>query len=255
MITLLTQPFLYANMTITVNNRAYEDGKGGKVEDWFQYDVNACRVLPNKLFMLVREYFPREKDGSVYYPPPFSQAGGDYPLEFVNLVGDSCAAEEMKHPNAGELDCFEDHSGDVSLYPDYLEAGHGSPHYCTKEGKEADVNNDWCPYIFFGPNRGKYRHPHIALSALETYLANKVMPSTCGTSWDDSNYPAEVDTTRAFPDMEGGFPDVDGLEAPEQPSIENGKWTWPGPEGAKKKPVLGNFATNLYIEENNNVFN
>ena len=128
-------------------------------------------------------------------------------------------------------------------------------HYCTKEGKEADVNNDWCPYIFFGPNRGKYRHPHIALSALETYLANKVMPSTCGTSWDDSNYPAEVDTTRAFPDMEGGFPDVDGLEAPEQPSIENGKWTWPGPEGAKRKPVVGNFATNLYIEENNNVFN
>ena len=95
--------------------------------------------------------------------------------------------EGEKHSTAGALDCFENHSGDVSLYPDYLEVGHGSPHYCTKEGIAADINPDYCPYIYFGPHRGKYRHPHIAFSAVEVYLSNKVMPDKCGTTWDDSN--------------------------------------------------------------------
>ena len=129
----------------------------------------------------------REEDGSVYYPPPFSVAGGGYPIEFANLADESCRKEAEKHSSAGDLDCFEDHSGDVSQYLDYLEVGHGSPHYCTKEGKEADINNDYCPYIFFGPNRGKYRHPHIAFSAVEVHLSNMVMPDVCGTTWDDSD--------------------------------------------------------------------
>ena len=167
----------------------------------------------------------------------------------MNLAGETCEKEKQKHSKAGALECFEQHSGDVSLFPDYLEVGHGSPHFCTIEGKKADVNNDWCPYIFFGPHRGKYRHPHIAFSAVEVYLANKVMPDLCKTTWDDSKYPAEVDTTVAFPDMEGGFADVNGLEAPEQPTLKDGTFIWPGPEGAKKKPVIGFFATNLHIIE------
>ena len=36
--------------------------------------------------------------------------------------------------------------------------------------------------------------------------------------------------------------------SPQQPAIDDEKWTWPGPKGTKKKPVLGNFATNLYID-------
>lgn len=44
-----------------------------------------------------------------------------------------------------------------------------------------------CPYIFFGPNRGKYRHPHIAYAAVEVWLANKSMPDKCGSTWLDNN--------------------------------------------------------------------
>ena len=94
---------------------------------------------------------------------------------------------------------------------------------------------------------GKYRHPHIAFSAVETYLAHEVMPLKCGTKWDDSNYPPVVDTTVAFPKMEGGFPNVDDLEAPTQPTIEDDMFIWPGPGGTKKKPVKGHFATHLHI--------
>ena len=137
--------------------------------------------------MLIRLYYPRGADGKAYYPPPFSNAGGAYPLEFVNLAGESCNNEKEKHPNAGALECFEDHTGAVSEFPDYLEVGHGSPHYCTKDGIKADVNPDYCPYIFFGKNRGKYRHPHIAFAALETFLAHEIIPENCTTTWDDSN--------------------------------------------------------------------
>jgi len=218
----------------------------GAVADWFDFNANACRILPHKLLSLIRLYYKRETDGSVYYPPPFSKAGGDYPLEFVNLIGESCEKEKEKHPNAGDLICFEQHSGDASLYPEYLKVGHGSPHYCSTESKDADVNPDYCPYIFFGPNRGKYRHPHIAFSAVEVYLAHKVMPTKCGTTWDDSNYPAAVDTTVAFPYMMDIAP-AGGLDMPQQPKMEDGMWMWPGPEGYKKKSVFGNYANELVV--------
>merc|ERR1712183_818927 len=110
------------------------------------------------------------------------------------------------------------------------------------EGITADINPDYCPYIYFGPHRGKYRHPHIAFSAVEVYLSNKVMPDKCGTAWDDSNYPAKYDTTVAFPYMS----DMDDDMGVQQPTIDTGMWIWPGPDGRKKKPVKGNFALELY---------
>lgn len=242
------------HIALAATAMAYEEGVGGDVSDWFNFEQNGCRILPTVLLTLIRNYYPREEDGSVYYPPPFSEAGGSYPLEFVNLSGETCEEEKAKHPDAGDLICFEDHSGS-SEYPEYLEVGHGSPHYCTTEGVAADVNKDWCPYIFFGPNRGKYRHPHIAFSSLETYLANMYMPDMCASTWDDSNYPARPDTTGAFPDMEGGFPKLDGwgvsqLRAPEQATITSGNWTWPGLGGTMRKPVAGLFVTDLYIVKN-----
>ena len=171
-----------------MHDRAYHEKTGGDVSEWFDYDQNACRILPTKLLKIIRAYFPREANGDVYYPPPYSVAGGSYPLEFANLSGGSCADAASKHPDAGALDCFEDHSGDAaSLFPDAVEVGYGTPHYCSEEGAAAGVSSDYCPYISFGPNRGRYRHPHIAYSALETYLANKIMPDKCGPTWDDSN--------------------------------------------------------------------
>ena len=37
------------------------------------------------------------------------------------------------------------------------------------------------------PNRGKYRHPHIAYAALEVHLAHIVMPEMCGPTWDHND--------------------------------------------------------------------
>jgi len=229
--------------------RAYYDGGFGDVSSWFDYSQNGCRVLPNTLLPMIRKYFPRNEDGSNSYPGPFTVDGGPggpgsvsypYPLEFVNLVGDSCTAG---------AECYEQHSeGTADDFPDYLQPGHGSPHYCSKEAKGAGVNNDWCPYIFFGPNRGQYRHPHIAFAAVETWLANKVMPDKCGPTWDDNDgktYPYTPDNSIAFPKMSS----VEGHESdPKQPTITaEGGFIWPGDEGCKRKPALGSFVMSKYL--------
>ena len=45
--------------------------------------------------------------------------------------------------------------------------------------------------------------------------------------------PAKVDTTVAFPYMEDMNMEGD-LDAPQQPTIKDGMWIWPGPEGYKR---------------------
>jgi len=236
--------------------RAYYSGTCGDVQDWFDYEQNGCRVLPNVLLPMIRKWFPREDDGSVGYPPPFTTDGGPggpddttypYPLEYVNLVGDSCTNEQGKFLSAV---CYENHSdGDISDYPDYLEKGHGSPHYCTVGGINADVNKDWCPYIFFGPKRGKYRHPHVAFSVMETWLANQVMQDKCFPTWDENDgkdYPyTPNDNSVAFPMMSNveEYPDD-----PKQPTLTDaGKFIWPGAEGTKAKHVPGEFVIEKYL--------
>lgn len=236
--------------------RAYHDGGFGEVASWFDYEQNACRILPTALLPMIRKYFPRDMDGKASYPPPFTTEGGPgatgnttypYPLEFVNLVGEGCTKEQEKFPSA---DCYETHSsGSPDDYPDYLDnTGHGSPHYCTPEGMAADVNKDWCPYIFFGPNRGKYRHPHIAFAAVETWLANKVIPEECGPTWDDNDgkdYPFTPDNSVAFPKMAT----VEGHDDdPKQPALtDKGAFIWPGDEGTKRKPTPGLFIVEKYL--------
>lgn len=237
--------------------RAYYEADEG-AEEWFDYEQNGCRVLPHKLLSMIRKYFPRgvKPNNQPDYPPPFTEEGGvggydgsnvisyPYPLEFVNLVGASCQAEKGKFPTAvccTTSECEND-------YPGYLKAGHGSPHYCSESAKTADVNNDWCPYIFFGPNRGKYRHPHIAFAAVETWLANKVM-GECGPTWDDNDgadYPFTPDNSVAFPEMEF----VSGYKTdPKQPRTSNDeqRFFWPGAEGSKRKSVKGVFVIEKYL--------
>jgi len=236
------------HISLAAITKAYNEKTGGDVSEWFNYDQNACRILPTKLLKIIRMYFPRDANGDVYYPPPYSVAGGSYPLEFANLAGESCADAASKHSTAGSLDCFETHSGDASLFPDTIQVGYGTPHFCSKESAAVGVSSDYCPYITFGPNRGKYRHPHLAYSALETYLANKIMPDVCGSTWDDSNYPPKVDTTQAFPDMTFVDPKTRFVDH-EQPLIKEGLWVWPGSEGRKKKAVIGNFANSYCVVE------
>ena len=45
---------------------------------------------------------------------------------------------------------------------------------------------DFCPYIQTGENSGQYRHPHLALVALELWIANQCMPEKCAATWLDS---------------------------------------------------------------------
>merc|ERR1712113_588157 len=100
-----------------------------------------------------------------------------------------------------------------------------------------------------GPNRGKYRHPHTAFAAVETWLANKVMPDKCGATWDENNpnYPMTPDTTTAF----GKMAVVEGHENdPKQPFLDptaTPQWVWPGDEGDKRKAVPGEFVIELYL--------
>ena len=80
--------------TYTSTSTYYDTNE--KVEDWFDYKQNGCRVLPHKLLSMIRKYFPRDEESNQPdYPPPFTNEGGvggsggdyPYPLEFVNLVG------------------------------------------------------------------------------------------------------------------------------------------------------------------------
>jgi len=237
-------------------------------ETWFDFPTTGCRITTSVLFDCLRTFYPRTTPGEVLkYPPPFTKEGGDYQLEFVNKVGESCASEKLKFPSTI---CFEEHSGGgPENYPDYIKQG-GGPHYCSKIAVEADANDGWCPYLFFGPNRGQYRHPHIAYAALETYIAHLVIPDKCGTAWDDSRFPAAVDTTVAWPvetevtektNNQADFQD-NVLPSPNQPKTvrrrigkssksNKGKLTfvWPNENGFQKKPVIGQFSNTAYVGE------
>jgi len=229
------------HIALAAATRAYNEEYFFPLSDWFDYDTNACRIQPHVLLKLIRKYYPRDTytNEKVYYPPPHSEKGGAYPLEFRNLIGESCTGDTEKD---GELLCFDTHSGGEDLYPEYLAVGHDSPRYCTKEAIEADVPTDWCPYIFFGPNRGKYRHPHIGFSSLEVYLSNMVMKDKCDTTWDDSNYPPPVEegTHLHFPEM------TKGEMGEPQPVVKDNSWVWPGPDGLPLRAVPGKFSVYNY---------
>jgi len=113
-------------------------------------------------------------------------------------------------------------------------------------------------------------HPHIAYADLSQYISHLVMPEKCGTAWDDSTFPAAVDTTMAWPveteisvksNNNADF-DNNVLPSPPQPKTirrqvgksskaHKGKLTfvWPDNNGFKKKPVIGQFANSVYVVE------
>ena len=41
-------------------------------------------------------------------------------------------------------------------------------------------------FAFSGDNSGQYRHPHLALAALELWISNQCMPDKCSAQWLDS---------------------------------------------------------------------
>ena len=160
------------------------------VDEMFDYDSYECRVIPGVLFNMIREYFPRTEGEKVAYPPPIVPEGGDFQYEF---------------PAGNGLDNQE---------PPYAP---GPPHWCTEEMKASGHWDGVCPYIFEGPDAGKYRHPHIALASLEVYLANKAMPAKCATTWLENN-PDFLDPDRVT--METPFPVMSNVDADPE-TVEN----------------------------------
>ena len=92
----------------------------------------------------------------------------------------------------------------------------GPPHWCTEEMLASGHWDGVCPYIFEGPDAGKYRHPHIAYAALEVYLANMAMPDKCATTWLQNNPwfldEDRVTTDTPFPVMTNDKDDAKSLK-------------------------------------------
>ena len=138
-----------------VKNAYNEDSSD--VCEWYDYDTNGCNILSSTMDMLVYDSFGVED--TIQFQPPIMIDGAPsntyYRLEYIDQGGvceDNCRG----------------------------------PHYCSAAAAEADIWGDFCPYVHTGEKAGQYRHPHIALAALELWIANKCMPEQCSSTWLDS---------------------------------------------------------------------
>jgi len=127
--------------------------------EWFD-EESECSIKKSKLDQLVVKYFGTEEN-NVKFPGPVLIDGEPsdtyYRLEYLGQSPD-CDAGNCR-----------------------------GPHYCSVEAAEAGgIWGDWCPYIHTGENSGQYRHPHLALAALELWIANQCMPDKCASEWLDS---------------------------------------------------------------------
>lgn len=161
------------------------------MDQMFRYKRHGCRVTPGVLFRMIRNYYPHVEGQLVPYPPPITPEGGDFQYEFP----------------AG--------NGLGNQAPPYAP---GPPHWCTDEMKESGHWDGVCPYVFEGPDAGKYRHPHIAFAALEVYLANLAMPDKCHTTWLQNNPQFLDDSNRITTDTP--FPVMSNDDAPNN-SVDN----------------------------------
>lgn len=130
--------------------------------DWFDDDVNQCSIPKSVLDRLVVDTF--EVDGTIKFTPP--KILDDLPA--TDPKSTYYKLEYLGDPVA----CADDNCR--------------GPHYCSKAAAEEDIWGDFCPYIHTGENSGLYRHPHVALAALELWMANKCKPTKCPSTWLDS---------------------------------------------------------------------
>jgi len=193
-----------------------------KRHDMFDYEKYECRIVPDVLLSMIRTYYPRIEGEVVKYPPPIVPEGGDFQYEFPAGNG----LNNQKPPYAP-----------------------GPPHWCTEEMYKSGHWDGVCPYVFEGPDAGKYRHPHIAYAALEVYLANKYMPDRCSTTWLKNNPDFldqdRISTDTAFPKMSA---DGAGPKTVEhwlgQPVVP---WSY---DSGDAKTTPGVFATDIYFSKN-----
>jgi len=195
--------------------------EGMRTEDMFNYERYNCRIVPDALLSMIRNYFPREDGELVKYPPPITPEGGDFQYEFP-------AGNGLNNQN-----------------PPYAP---GPPHWCTDTFKGTGHWDGVCPYVFEGPDAGKYRHPHIAYAALEVYLANRLMPEKCHTTWLENN-PEFLDETRITTDTP--FPRMEN-DAAADTTVENwiGQPTLPWEyESGTSRAVPGLVATEFLFAD------
>lgn len=178
-------------------------------KDWFHYETNGCNILKSTLDRLVYKHFGNAEKGTINFQPPILLDGKPsstyYRLEYG---GESPA-------------CDKDNCR--------------GPHYCSEEvAKAGNIWGDFCPYVHTGPNAGKYRHPHLALAALELWVANQCMPKTCPATWlaspNGQGYAADATkaTSITWCDMDDNLPMA-------QPTVP---YTWPNSETGSVFPGL-----------------
>lgn len=161
---------------------AYNSCEHDVCAEWFDFDTSGCNIVKEKLDELVIANFG---DGdTVKFQPPILLDGKPSSTYFkLEYGGESPACDE----------------GNCR-----------GPHYCTKEVADAGVIwGDFCPYVLTGDNAGLYRHPHLALAALELWIANQCMPDKCASAWLDSpagkDYgkdPTKMSTSITWTEME-----------------------------------------------------
>mmetsp|Transcript_1031 Transcript_1031/g.1902 ORF Transcript_1031/g.1902 Transcript_1031/m.1902 type:complete len:414 (-) Transcript_1031:1720-2961(-) len=125
---------------------------------WFDFDTSGCNIPKSVLDGLIYKYFG-DGDKIEFQPPILVEEAPSntyYRLEYVKQ-GNACDAGNCR-----------------------------GPHYCSEEAAAADIWGDFCPYVHTGENAGMYRHPHIALAALELWIANQCNNKKCPSKWLDS---------------------------------------------------------------------
>jgi len=142
-----------------VRNAYSSCGAKNICSDWFNFNTNGCNIKKSVLDDLVYDQFGNGDE--IRFPGPVIIDGEPSSTYFrLEYGGESPACD----------------GGNCR-----------GPHYCTEDvADEGNIWGDFCPYVHTGPNSGKYRHPHIALAALELWIANQCMPENCPAQWLDS---------------------------------------------------------------------
>jgi len=196
--------------------------------DWFDDDIHQCNIKKSVLDRLVTKTFGTD-DGKIKFTPPkiledlpaTDPKSTYYKLEYL---GDPVA-------------CADDNCR--------------GPHYCSKAAAVEDVWGDFCPYIHTGENSGLYRHPHVALAAVELWIANKCKPQACPATWLDSPNGKDYQTDKTKSTSITWSEMDDNSDPMAQPLVpykwpNSGDGIYPGHEaygGLMIKPVSGSYVT------------
>jgi len=145
-------------------------------ESFFHFETSGCNIKKSALDEVVWKYFGDAATRTVKFQPPI-------------LIDGEPSSTYFRLEYGGESPACDD--GNCR-----------GPHYCSKEVADEDMAwGDFCPYVHTGENSGLYRHPHIALAALELWMANQCIPE-CPSEWlkspNGENYGTDETTSTSI---------------------------------------------------------